>query len=259
MPIAEATRRAYLSLLGIEQWLPRDAPDDLGVSVADSSAAAPPRVAEAAVAAAPAVTAGTEVSVSGTAMPPATAARLDELRVYPPAKTARPAAPAAAEGRPAAAPSAGAGNAPEQLGCALLLLPGGLLLVADFARPDAVGLASAESAMFMRLASALAPGHELAMPTEFSWPPAGVRLPGMERPGAAAEALGEMVASQRRRGLKHMAVLGERVAPLLAGIAERLRLPAPVATVSLAAMLLEPDLKRECWARLAPLKSGAAP
>jgi hypothetical protein len=258
VPIAEATRRAYLSLLGIEQWLPRASEDELALPAAGAPKAEPPRVAEAAAPVVQAVSKRSEAPANVFVVPPATAARLDELLPNPPVQPAVASATAVA-GRPASVQPGAAAAAPEQLGCALLLLPGGLLLVADFARPEAVGLASAESAMYMRLASALAPGHALAMPTEFSWPPAGMRLPGAERPGAAAEALGEMVATQQRRGLKRIAVLGERAAGVLVPVAERLRLPAPVVTVSLAAMLLEPELKRECWVRLSPLKYGAAP
>lgn len=253
----ESKRLAYLALLGIEQWLPRDAVQ----GTVDVEPAASGSVTASASVPAP---------VSPAAVPPppavgeAPADRLDALlAMASPAPPALPASLARAQNdAPASTPAATTAAAPatratapgERIGCALLALPGGLLLVAEFASPDAPGLTSAEHAMFLRLAAALVPGQALPSPRDFTWPPAGVRVPGMDRPGAAREALRALLEEQRRRGLRDVAVLGEGAAVVFRALVDEAGLPSPVCTFSLAAMLEEPDRKRACWTALAPLK-----
>lgn len=109
--------------------------------------------------------------------------------------------------------------------------------------------------MFMRLAAALSDGQPLPATQDFFWPPVGLKLPNMHVPGAAAKALGAKLEDLQRRGLRVVAVLGD--GRLFARLLAPMGLPAPVVTVTLAAMLAAPELKRECWNALAPLKSGS--
>lgn len=296
MALPEATRLSYLSLLGIEQWVPRASAMELGAVVAEAPVTPVNVVAQpaATVPNPPTQSSSPEKApaAKGPSLPSAeTAARLNELLASASSKTGSAAngkrsaagvAENAAESSASLERNTPANSPPEQtadiprstgtateaserIGCAMLLLPGGVLLVADYSRPDAPGLASAESTMFMRIAAALAPHQTLPMPTEFSWPPAGMRLPGMDEPGAAARALGEILAQLRKRGLRIIAILGDAkvsgtgVARVLVPLSERMGLPAPVVTHSLAAMLLEPELKHDCWARLQPLKTDLLP
>lgn len=298
MVLPEAMRLSYLSLLGIEQWVPRASAMEVSAVVAEAPMTAAPFIATAQPVAsasdAPAQPASPAKvpAAKGASLPSGeTAARLNELLASASSKAGSAAngkrsavgvAENAAESSASLARLTPANNPPEptaeiprstgtaaeaseHIGCAMLLLPSGVLLVADYSRPDAPGLASAESTMFMRIAAALAPHQTLPMPTEFSWPPSGMRLPGMDEPGAAARALGEILAQLRKRGLRIIAILGDAkvsstgVARVLVPLTERMGLTAPVVTHSLAAMLLEPDLKHECWARLQPLKTDLPP
>jgi len=243
-PMPEALRRQYLGLLGIDAWLPRNAVDEVvageSVPAADVNSAAP--VA--------AESAGQR------------AAQLDALlgRAAPGANGVREANPSPS---PDAIPSParepqrveqGGAVPAERFGCTFLAAGDGLLLIAAFAAPDAPGLSSAEHEMLVRLAAALVPGRTLPSPRDFSWPPAGLRVPGMEAPGAAREALRAMLDDQRRRGTRDVAVLGDELAAVIAALAEGMGLPAPVRAPALATMLREPERKRDCWALLSPLR-----
>jgi hypothetical protein len=241
----ESTRLQYLALLGIEQWLPRNA-----VPHAEEVADAGPAVAQAkldALLKAPGTPDGLP-AMAGNVEPPAIAGVREPAVVSSPPLSAAQ-APSQHPQRTAASTASG-----ERVGCSLLVLPGGLLLVADFVSPDAPGLSSAEHAMYLRLAAALAPGQTLPPPWDFSWPPAGVRVPGMDRPGAARDALKAVLEAQCRRGLRDIAVLGDVAGGMFMALAEQMSLAKPVCAPSLAAMLTDAERKRECWLLLAPLK-----
>ncbi|MFZ5722416.1 MAG: hypothetical protein ACOY33_02025 [Pseudomonadota bacterium] len=223
----ETSRRRYLALLGIDLWLPRDAVD----AVAEAPSAEPPVVPSPAVAAPP-----------------------------PPAAEAVPAAPEpvpAATPPPAAAAAVAGDVGP--LGCSLLALPDGLLVIAAYVTPQAPGLSGPEHALLASIAAALAPGARLPAPDEFRWPPPGVRLPAVARPGAGADALIGLLAEQRRRrNLRDLLLLGESLAAPVQEAAVRLGLNAVVAP-SLSAMLADPARKRACWDVARPLRRGGEP
>lgn len=222
----EALRRRYLAVLGIEQWLPRDAPAD---------------VVEAAAAEATTVVA-----------PPA----LHELRGMPPQLSASASMPpispppsSASSPAPGVSPTSLQSMPAERVGCSLLAPGEGLLLLAEFVTPDAAGLSGQEHALLINIAAALMPGISgSALPDtlDFSWPPRGARLPGMDRPGAAMEALMALLIEQRKRGVRDVLVLGETLGNLLrtTTLAQSLSL---VIVPSLAAMLADPAQKRACW------------
>lgn len=229
----ESLRRQYLALLGIEQWLPRDQADAADTPTAD---------------AAPAVSAVAALQETPPAGVPAPRARLESLLAAPPPGVAEPPVAALPKVATAAAPAAGV---VERLGCALLSPGDGLLLVALFVSPAAPGLSSAEHAMFVRLAGALAPGAAVPEPVGFTWPPAGIRLPGMDTPGAAADALSAVLQRHVREGARDLVMLGESALVATCAAACGLRV---VAAPALAAMLADPARKRACWDLIAPLK-----
>lgn len=252
LTMQESTRIQYLSLLGIEQWLPRDSEDESahGVVARESDVlhAEPVRTESAQTTLVKSNADSAITSVSPME-------RLDALL----AQTAPlPAALSRAVNDEVPQKFAPVLPAGERVGCALLMLPGGLLLVADFSQPDAPGLSSAEHTLLLRVAAALVPGQTLPSPKDFSWPPVGVRVPGMDKPGAAHEALRAMLEELRRRGLRDIAVLGEASSSIFNELAVAMNLPLPVCTLSLAVMVAEPERKRECWNLLAPLKRDAA-
>lgn len=238
----EATRLQALALLGIEQWVPRDAaPESADVEVragidaaaeipADGTAvddAPPPR----------------QVALPGSAM-----TKLDAL--LPGAGRARTPPPFATTPANEAPPSPLPASAGERLACALLPAGDGLLLIADFSSPEAPGLSGDEASVLLRLAAALAPGRQLPEPSDLHWPPRGARLPGMDRPGAAREALVAQLREQYKRGVRDVLLLGDATATLLGDLPGVRIVRAP----SLAAMAANPALKKACWTAASPLK-----
>ncbi len=233
----EATRLQYLALLGIEQWVPRDAVVDAGVPVEVATGAV---VADAAL-----------PGNVASSLPPAGAAQLDALLAGEPVarRTVREALVVAPPASNVAVPP----ERGERVGCSLLPVGDGLLLVAAYVAPEAPGLSGPEYALLANILSALRPGAALPTAIEFSWPPAGVRLPGMDRPGAGREALMALLDAQHKRGAGDVIVLGEELGALLAGGVERPGLVLACAP-SLAAMLADPAAKRACWAAVRHLR-----
>lgn len=215
----EALRRQYLALLGIEQWLPRGEPDPLAGAVA-------PAVPAAVSASAPGALATSEagVSAAGASGPQATET-LQNVSVA---------------------------ESSERVGCTLLPLADGLLLVAMLSTPDAPGLTGPEHEMLLRMAAALTPGRAPGAALEFHWPPRGARVPGLDRPGEAQKALAALLAERRRQGVRDVLLLGESLQAALAGACAQLDLRL-VAAPSLAVMLVDPQAKRACWDVARPL------
>lgn len=231
----EATRLSYLALLGIEQWRLRDDPA-LAASAAQLATAAVP---------------------APSAAPRVAEQRVAERRVAEPQRAAPP--PAATTPTPPPDAEIAANESKPvatglRIGCAFLELPDGLLLVAAYANPAAPGLAEGEYTLLRNVAAALAPGHALPAPDEYSWPPPGVRLPGVDRPGVAEAALLEFLARYRKRNVRDVAVFDEALAAVLAPLCERAGIGAPLSLPSLGAMNAQAELKRDCWNRLKPLK-----
>lgn len=260
----ESVRRHYLALLGIEQWLPRGEADPVAaagpVAVGVPLAAAPgpaslPAATATLATAAPAgierepVVAGATTSTERREVPVGSAAKLDALMQQSGAPTPRqtraPASPAASGAQPTAPAPVVSAVATERLACSLLVSDDGLLVVAAFATMDAPGLSAAEHEMLLRLAGALSPRFT-AMPVDLHWPPRGARVPGLDRPGAARQALQEALVTRQRQGVRDLLLLGEEMAPLLADAVTRLGLTLVVAP-ALAAMLADPQAKRACW------------
>lgn len=243
MAMHEATRLQYLALLGIEQWVPRDAVmaaedvADTATSVAMLAAVAPVDVAPA--------------EAAGSRPPPAGAAQLDALLA------GEPAPPRGVRDAPVVVPSpAVAVVAPERgerVGCSLLPVGDGLLLVAAYITPQAPGLSGPEYALLANIVTALRPAAALPTAIEFNWPPVGVRVPGMDRPGAGREALLALLDGQRKRDPGEVIVLGEELGALLAGSGDRPGLVA-ACVPSLATMLADPAAKRACWAAVRHLR-----
>ncbi len=243
----EATRLAYLALLGIEQWLPRAGRDGDGVAEAQAPGADVPDVAVQRAAAAPAA--------APVALSPERVAQLDAMLA--PAANGRPAPRVSTQEMPGVAvteptlPAArdGAGR----IGCSLLPLADGLLLVAAFGTPQAPGLSGPEHALLANIAAALVPGAELPAILDFSWPPAGMRVPGMEKPGAGREALVAMLTEQRKRGVRDVVVLGAELAALLGDAITRQNM-VQANGPSLAVLLADPQAKRACWEAVRSLR-----
>lgn len=150
-----------------------------------------------------------------------------------------------------------------RLGCSLLLAGDGLLLLAEFSTPDAAGLSGAEYEMLANIAAALAPGRVLPDTLDFSWPPAGVQVPGMDHPDAAAEALLALLMEQRKRGVCDVLVLGKTLGDLLQAAPWMATLAKGALSLTcvpaLAVMLLDPDAKRTCWDLARPLRRPVLP
>ncbi len=246
----EATRLAYLALLGIEQWLPRAGRDADGddIAQAHSSGAEVPDVAVNRPAAEP-VAAPVALSPERVAQLDAMLAQAANRRSAPRVSTQdMPGAAATA----AAMPSAAGGGA-ERIGCSLLPLADGLLLVAAFGTPQAPGLSGPEHALLANIAAALVPGAGLPATLDFSWPPAGMRVPGMEKPGAGREALVAMLTEQRKRGVRDVVVLGAELAALLGDAITRQNM-VQANGPSLAVLLADPQAKRACWEAVRSLR-----
>jgi hypothetical protein len=226
-----ARRLAVLSLLGIEQWVPRA------------------RVAEFLASEAPAAASPDTLAVGGATHGAAANTAPPALSMGTPA-TAMPVAPAvpAAPTRLAApppAPDASIPQAPPAAGGDTLLLgvarlPHGVLMLATAQLP---GLTGAQHALLARMGAALAG----TPPTveEFAWPPPGTRIPGADRPGEADRALGLRLNEEQARGLTAVVLAGsdqaQRVARLLGDAAPLVVVP------SLAEMLADPACKRAAW------------
>lgn len=237
MTMQESTRRQYLALLGVDVWLPRDA-----VDAPDTAVAPAPAIPVAPVAVTADPPAVTTAPAPVPAAPPSPAAPAVVSSAAAPAPPAEPAAPASAAA------------VAEALGCSLLALPDGLLVLAAYVTPQAPGLSGPEHALLASIAAALAPGAALPSPDEFRWPPPGVRLPAVARPGAGTDALVGLLAEQRRkRNLRDVLVLGDALAPVVEGVAARLGLRIVLAP-SLAVMLADPARKRACWEVARPLR-----
>lgn len=217
----ESTRRQYLSLLGIDTWLPRDEPDarDSALPVATSPAGVVP---------------------AGVVPAPVSA----------PEPAIVPESPAVIASEPADI------AVPAPLSFSLLALPDGLLLLAAPVTPEAPGLSGPEHALLASIATALAPGATLPATDEFHWPPRGVKLPAVAASGGATDVLvGLLAEHRRRRGLRDLLVLGEALAAAVQPAAGRLGLNV-VAVPALAAMLSDPARKRACWDAAKSLRRG---
>lgn len=243
----ESTRRQYLALLGVDLWLPRNEAD----AVDDVSAVLPDAIPAAARAVAP--TPESAVTPVATPTPEAElpVAPVEPPRAAPPAghPTPAPNPPAVAAPPVVIAPPSAAAvpGEPERIGCSLLALPDGLLVIAAYIKPDAPGLAGPEYALLASIAAALAPAANLPSADDFRWPPPGVQLPEVLRPGAGSEALIGLLAEQRRKlKLRDVLLLGEAAAAPVSAACTRLGLNL-VITASLAAMLADPAHKRACW------------
>jgi len=245
----EGLRLAYLAAMDIPVWLQRDStPAEPG----EDPLAPPPVIrAEAAVAAAPAPE---PVAV------PAVARRLAsdllgvsatregrnsrvEPRVQPPARVVAP--------RPVPVES-----------IALLLLGAGSLLFIDEALTPDLNRRAAE--LLGAIARALGSAQPESQPQVFEWPPPGAAL-SQSSPREAL--IGRLAKLRESSPLQHIVIMGERPAALLLGwdgerfAARRAQLHqmpgAPegvVVTLSCAAMLADPLLKRRVWADLAPVR-----
>lgn len=249
MAMPEVTRLAYLALLGIEQWVPRAGRDAAGDGVAEAQSPGAD-VSDAAVkrtAAAPAA--------APVALPAERIAQLDAMLAQ--AASGRPAPRTSTQEMPGVAvteptlPAARDGT--ERIGCSLLPLADGLLLVAAFGTPQAPGLSGPEHALLANIAAALVPGAELPATLDFSWPPAGMRVPGMEKPGAGREALVAMLTEQRKRGVRDVVVLGAELATLLGDAITRQNM-VQASAPALAVLLADPQAKRACWEAVRSLR-----
>lgn len=202
-----ARRLAVLSLLGIEQWVPRA------------------RVAEFLASEAPAAASPDTLAVGGATHGAAANTAPPALSMGTPA-TAMPVAPPAAGG--------------DTLLLGVARLPHGVLMLATAQLP---GLTGAQHALLARMGAALAG----TPPTveEFAWPPPGTRIPGADRPGEADRALGLRLNEEQARGLTAVVLAGsdqaQRVARLLGDAAPLVVVP------SLAEMLADPANKRAAW------------
>lgn len=255
----ESLRRHYLGLLGIEQWLPRGAEaleentgvDDPADAFGVAALKTPPLPGKTAAQAAPA---DAKPVVAAAGISPAQRAALQaQLQGAGAEKTApKPESPVLPPATPpaSAAPVQAAG---ERMGCALLRA-GDLLLVAAYGQVDAPGLTGAESEMLLRIAAAMRKGITPASPVEFSWPPPGVRLPGVNRPGAAMEALKAQLGTQMRQGARELAVLGDEIFMRVGDIAGDLGFARVATSPSLAVMQADPARKAEGWAALKVLQ-----
>lgn len=269
----ERLRRQYLGLLGIEQWLPRDAvdaPDALleasaervaAVGAQPASALLPPQpsatLSTAAVAATPSANPGAQAEAAGSTI---SAAQRAALLAQTQAKTREertarvsPSAPSADVARE------NTGAAPtlvERVGCALLRVDD-LLLVAAYGSVDAPGLSGSEHEMLARIAAALRKGHVPAAAMEFVWPPRGVRIPGMDTPGAARDALQAQLALQRRNGVRAVAVLGNEMQVLVESAALNSGFGNVIVSPSLAVMQRDADRKSAGWNALKVLQRSA--
>lgn len=238
----ESLRRQYLALLGVDLWLPRSAGDP------ESSADAVP--------AAPALpVTGPRVAVADAApMAAAPAPLVPSPRIVEEAKPV-PQGPGVVPPVATATPAAVSGT-PDRIGCSLLTLPDGLLVIAAYIKPDAPGLGGPEYALLASIAAALAPGAALPSADDFRWPPPGVQLPEVLRAGAGSDALVGLLAEQRRKlKLRDVLLLGEAAAAPVSAACTRLGLNL-VMTASLAAMLADPAHKRACWDAAKVLRRG---
>ncbi|MFZ5698119.1 MAG: hypothetical protein ACOY9J_05275 [Pseudomonadota bacterium] len=249
MAMPEATRLAYLALLGIEQWVPRAGRGAEGDGVAETQSPGVD-VSDAAVKRTAAVPAAAPV-----ALPAERIAQLDAMLAQ--AAGGRPAPRTSTQEMPGIAGTEptlpAAGDGAERIGCSLLPLADGLLLVAAFGTPQAPGLSGPEHALLANIAAALVPGAELPATLDFSWPPAGMRVPGMEKPGAGREALVAMLTEQRKRGARDVVVLGAELATLLGDAITRQNM-VQASAPALAVLLADPQAKRACWEAVRSLR-----
>lgn len=252
MAMPEATRLAYLALLGIEQWVPRAGRDAAGDGVAEAQS--PGADVSDAPDAAVKRTAGA-AAAAPVALPAERNAQLDAMLAQaasgrPTPRTSTPEMPGVAGTEPT---SPAARDGAEHIGCSLLPLADGLLLVAAFGTPQAPGLSGPEHALLANIAAALVPGAELPATLDFSWPPAGMRVPGMEKPGAGREALVAMLTEQRKRGVRDVVVLGAELATLLGDAITRQNM-VQASAPALAVLLADPQAKRACWEAVRSLR-----
>ena len=248
----EATRRQYLALLGIEQWVPRgEVEAGMADEPAPAAAAAGVSVSAATAVGGPSGTVAAGAAPTGTGAEPVGAAPAATTPPPPATPVSPPPRPEPTPPKAAPAPAPPAPRSPaagERVGCSLLALPDGLLVVAAFATSAAPGLTGPEHEMFVRLGQALAPGRAIGAVTDFHWPPRGVRVPGIDRPGEAARAFAALLSGPALAGARDVLLLGEVLADVLA--------PSGVHVVvgpSLATMLADPAAKRACWERAKPL------
>jgi hypothetical protein len=247
----EGLRLAYLAAMDIPVWLLRgSAPAEASDEVATAPALTRPEAA-AEMAAAPAVVAAPAVKrqlasdLLGDLGARGSRSNRVETRVQPPVRVVAP--------RPA----------PTDAVALLLFSAGSLLFIDAAATPDSDRRAGE---LLGAIARALGSAAAAAQAQLFEWPPAGAAL-GQASPREAL--IGRIAKLRESAPLQHIVVMGEGPAGLLLGWdAERFaaRAAGPqqlpdvrenlIVTLSCAAMLADPLLKRRVWADLAPVRPG---